>query len=269
MKYRRAALREFEAPEQLDEVVRLATVPRWLMTATLGAVAVAATLWATFGSVASTIQAGGVLVHSDGIFTLDAATSGQVTDVWASPNEHVSAGTPLYTLTNAVGKPTTVTSPWTANIVSLQISLGQLLQPGTPVAELEPLNLPGEVLEAVVFVPASDAAGLIPGVPVQVSAEAAPSSVFGTLQGTVASVGAFPETVASLQAFLGDGYNVLPLLKNGSVVRVDIPLTTMPGSETLRWSRQAPQFNLDTESQVTVSFTVARQHPIDWLLGRS
>jgi multidrug efflux pump subunit AcrA (membrane-fusion protein) len=270
MRFRGQALRQLEAPEQLDEVVRLATIPGWLLTITLVAVGVSAALWATFGTVASTVQANGVLIHSDGISTLDATVSGQVAKVWATPNEQLSAGTPLYTIVNAAGQQTTVDAPWSAYVTSLQISVGQLLGPGTPVAELEPLNMPGEVLEAVVFIPANFAATLAAGNPVQVSTPEAPRAVFGTLQGTVSSVGAFPETVASLQAFLGSGYNVMPLLRGGSVVRVVIPLATVPGSATtLRWSRQAPPYRIDSESPVSVSFTLARQHPIDWLLGRS
>jgi len=269
MRFRGQALRQLEAPEQLDEVVRLATIPGWLLTATLTAIAIGAALWACFATVTSTVQATGVLIHSDGISTLDATSSGQVTKVWASPNEQVSAGTPLYTITNSGGQPVTVGSPWSAYVVSLQISVGQLVEPGSTVADLEPLNLPGETLEAVVFVPSDFAAGLAPGMSVQVSSPEAPVAVFGTLQGTVASVGAFPETVTSLQAFLGAGYNVLPLLKNGSVVRVDIPLATEPGSTALEWSKQAPSYSIDSESPVSASFTVSRQHPVDWLLGKA
>jgi hypothetical protein len=270
MKFRGQALRQLEAPEQLDEVVRLATIPGWLLTVTLIAITAGATLWSCFATVASTVQAAGVLIHSDGISTLDATASGQVTKVWASPNEQVSAGTPLYTITNGTGSPVTVNSPWNAYVVSLEISVGQLLGPGTPVADLEPLNLPGESLEAVVFVPSNFAAALTSSTSVQISSPEAPVAVFGTLQGTVASVGAFPETVTSLQAFLGAGYNVMSLLKNGSVVRVDIPLATEAGSPTaLKWSKQAPPYSIDSESPVSASFTVALQHPIDWLLGKA
>lgn len=270
MRFRQAALQQLEAPERLDEVVRLATVPAWLMTITLVAILIAAGLWSALGTVSTTIRADGILIQSAGVSTLDATGSGQVVKIWVQANERVSAGTPLYTLRTATGKPRTVSSPWSAYVVSVQISDGQLLEPGTPVAELEPLNQPGEVLEAVVFVPVSYAAVLRPGTPVKIASPQAPSSVFGTLHGTVSSVGAFPETVSSLQAFLGAGFNVLPLLKNGSVVRVDIPLAMNSGpAGGLAWSKQAPSFQLDSESPLYASFTVARQHPINWLLGRS
>lgn len=270
MRFRGRALRQLEAPEQLDEAVRLATIPGWLLTATLVLVVACAALWASLASVASTVQANGVLIDSDGISTLDATVSGQVTKVWAAPSEHVSAGSPLYTITDAAGKPTTVDTPWAAYVVSLRISAGWLLVPGTPVADLEPLDMPGEIPEAVVFLPASYAVSLSPGVPVQVSSPEVPSGLFGTLRGTVASVGSFPETAASLQAFLGSSYNVGPLLRGGAVMRVVIALATVPGSgSTLQWSRKPPPFRISSESPVAASFLLARQHPIDWLLGRS
>jgi multidrug efflux pump subunit AcrA (membrane-fusion protein) len=270
VKFRRQALSKLEAPEQLDAVVRLATVPGWILTATLAAVTVGAALWATFGTVATTVQAAGVLIHSYGVSTLDATQSGQVIKVWATPNEQVSAGTPLYTISNQAGRPVTVDSPWNGYVMSVPISQGQLVTPGTPVADMEPLGMPGEVMEAVVFVPSGYAAVLAPGTQVQVSSQEAPAGVFGTLQGTVASVGSFPETTASLQAFLGSGYDVMPLLQSGSVIRVNIPLATVPGSAgALRWSKQAPPYSVDSETAVSASFTVARQHPIGWLLGQA
>jgi hypothetical protein len=103
---------------------------------------------------------------------------------------------------------------------------------------------------------------------VTLTAAAAPSAIFGTLRGTVASVGNFPETTGSLQAFLGQGASAGNFLAKGSVIRVVIKLATVPGAQQkLVWSKVAPGFTLNSESDVQASFVIARQHPISWLTG--
>lgn len=269
MKFRRAALRHLEAPEKLDEVVRLASAPAWLMGTALAVIVAVAAIWAGIGTVATTVGAPGVLIHADGVSTLDATTSGQVVRWWVAPDALATKGAPLYSVEGAGGKVHTVAAPWDAYVVSVIVTNGQLVEPGTPIATLEQVTGASDPLEAVVFVPAAAAPTIPPGTKVTLTAAAAPSAVFGTLSGTVASVGKFPETTDSLQAFLGDGANTESFLAAGSVIRVVIKLATAPGSSTeLLWSKASPGFTLNSESSVRASFVVARQHPIDWLLGR-
>lgn len=269
MKFRREALRKLEAPEQLDEVVTLTTVPAWLLTVALTVAVAAAGVWATYGTVARTVTAAGVLLHSNGISEFQSVDSGQVMKVWAAANTRVAKGTPLVSLQQPDGAVHTVNAPWDAYMVNLLISDGQLVRLGTPLAQMERLDTPGDALQAVVFVKATSAPLLQPGVAVEVAAAAVPSNVFGTLHGRVASVRAFPETEDSLRAYLGNGFDTQKLLSGGSVIRVTIPLDTDPNSPSgLKWSKASPPFQLNSASQVTARFTVAEEHPIDWLLGR-
>lgn len=269
MMFRRQALRQLGAPEQLDRAVRLATAPMWLLTGALAAIVGCAGVWAVVGTVPRTVDGPGVLIHSSGISALDAQTSGQVVKVWATANQRLAGDTPLYTLQRTDGQVVTVDTPWDANVVTVLIAEGQLVQPGTRVAEMERLDTPGDTLRAVVFVPAASAPALQPGAPASISVAAAPSTIFGTIRGQVAEVGAFPETEASIRAFLGSSQPAQPLLARGSVVRVIVTLATDPGTASgLRWSKAAPPFRLTSVSQVSASFTVAEEHPISWLLGR-
>jgi len=269
MNFRRQALRQMESPEQLDELVRLATVPAWLLTLALTIAVGATAAWSVVGTVSRNVAAEGVLIHSHGISAFDAVASGQVVKVWISPNQRLAKGTPVVSLQGADGTITTTTVPWDAYVVGVLVTEGELVQPGTQLADLERLDAPGDTLQAVVFIPATAAPLLQPGVPVEVSAAAVPATVFGTLTGRVATVGAFPETVDSLRAFLGSGFDVAALLKNGSVIRVTVPLQPDPNSPSgLKWSKTSPPFQLNSASGITARFTVSREHPIDWLVGR-
>jgi pyruvate/2-oxoglutarate dehydrogenase complex dihydrolipoamide acyltransferase (E2) component len=218
--------------------------------------------------VATTVGAPGVLIHADGVSTLDATTTGQVVKWWVSPNDLATKGAPLYSVQGTDGQVRTVAAPWDAYVVSVIVTNGQFVQPGTPIATLEEVTGPSDPLEAVVFMPAAAAPTIPLGIGVTVNAPSAPSSIFGTLRGTVASVGNFPETTDSLQAFLGEGVSTQSFLDSGSVVRVVIKLATEPGSSTkLVWSKEAPGYALDSDSSVQASFPVSNQHPIDWLFG--
>jgi multidrug efflux pump subunit AcrA (membrane-fusion protein) len=268
MRFRRQALAQLEAPEQLDEVIRVATVPTWLITSALCIAVLAAGTWAVRATVPRVVAAPGVLVHANGVSGLDSAGGGQVTKVWAKVGQRITSGTPLYSVETADGTTATINAPWDAYVVSWAVSEGQLLQPGTRVADLEQLDAPGDALEAVVFVPATSAPLLKAGLPVDVIAEAAPSTVFGSLSGTVSSVAAFPETAASLQAFLGSGADPARLLGAGSVIRVTVALRADPNSPSgLHWSKTAPPFQLNSESAIMAQFTISKEHPISWLLG--
>jgi multidrug efflux pump subunit AcrA (membrane-fusion protein) len=270
VKFRRAALRELEAPEKLDQVIRLASAPAWLMGAALAVIVAAAAAWASVGTVVTTVAAPGVLIHADGVSTLEATVSGQVVRWWVSPDGLAIKGAPLYSVQDPDGKISTVTAPWNAYVVSAIVTDGQLVSPGTPIASLEQVTGAGTPLEAAVFVPTAASPAITAGTSVTLTSAAAPSSVFGTLRGTVASVGRAPETAGSLQAFLGQGTSIgtSSLLSAGGVIKVVIKLATAPGSATrLAWTKAAPSFALGPESSVQASFTVARQHPITWLLG--
>ncbi|WP_432842720.1 HlyD family efflux transporter periplasmic adaptor subunit [Dactylosporangium sp. CA-092794] len=268
MRFRKQALSHLEKPEELDEVVRLATVPGWLLTIALTLAVAATATWAVVGTVERKVDAAGVLIHVDGVSGLDAVAGGQVTKMWASPTQRVTKGTPMYSTATPDGQVTTTTAPWDAYVVSVLVTEGQLLQPGTRVADLERLDGPDDALHAALFVPATAAPLLRQAMSVDVVAAAVTPNVFGTLHGTISQIGGFPETEESLRAFLGSGYDVRSLLAAGSVVRVMVRLDTDLASPTgLRWSKAPPPFQLHSVSQVSAQFVVSVEHPVDWLLS--
>ncbi|MFD9303569.1 HlyD family efflux transporter periplasmic adaptor subunit [Streptomyces sp. NPDC060048] len=269
MRFRKQALRKLESPEQLDEIARLASIPTWLTTVALLVVVLSVGAWSAVATVPKTVAAPGVLTHARGAVTLDATRQGQVSAVLVVPNQRVPKEQPLYTLIGQDGSTLTVTAPWTAHVVSVRISEGEMLQPGSEVAVLERLDTPADRLQAMVYVPATHAPLLRVGMPVRLSTTAAPVSVFGTLSGTVSAVGSLPETEQSLHAFLGAGRDVTPFLATGSVVAVTVLLT--PDAEApsgLKWSRSSPSFALNSQSAVTATLTVADEHPLSWLVKR-
>lgn len=267
MMFRRRALSRLDAPEQLDEAVRLATVPGWLITAALVLVVGGAAGWASTATVPRTVDARGLVTHSAGVSSLHATVGGLVTQVWARVGQRTTKGSPMYGLTTAQGGVHLVKAPWDAYVTSWLAREGQLLQPGVTVAELVRLDTPGDRLQARVYLRSSYAPMVRSGIPVEMEADAAPAAVFGTLRGTVVAVGQFPETENSLRAFLGEAADVRRLLADGSVVAVTVSLALDPDSPSgLQWSKAGPPFRLASQSELTARFTVAEEHPVDWLV---
>jgi multidrug resistance efflux pump len=264
--YRRRALSQLEAPEQLDQAVQLVTVPGWLVTVTLLVAVAAAAGWATFATVSRTVSASGVITHSSGVSSLDATVGGEISQVWVTPDERVHKGTPLYEVVDGGGDATVVDSPWDADVATWLAREGQVLSPGDEVGQFVRLDAPGDRLAATVYLPVGDASLVHVGAPAQLEVDAAPAAVFGTLRGQVTSVGRIPQTQQSLTAFLGDTVDVRPILAAGGVVAVTVRLAPDPSTRSgLSWSKSGPPFALSSLGHVTARFTVAQEHPIDWL----
>src|SRR4051812_10555666 len=139
MRFRRQALRQLDTPEQIDEVVRLVSVPAWLMTAALTVVVVAVGGWGVGAPGPHTLQATGILIPSNGISPLESLDSGQLTNLWVRAHQRVDRGAPLYSRRDAKGRVGTVTAPWDGFVVTWLVSEGELLTPGRRVAEVERL----------------------------------------------------------------------------------------------------------------------------------
>ncbi len=270
MRFRGKALAELSAPEKLDESVKLATVPVWLVAAALVVALGTATVWAVAGSVPRTVTAMGVLTHAAGVTALEARAEGRITQVWVSADDRVAAGDLIYSATGPDGEIIEEVSPWPAIVVGLSITDGRLIQPGDRIASMERLDTPGDALQARVYVPAARAPTLRIGVPVEIEVASVPAAVFGTMAGTVTSVGRFPETEASLRAFHGEDRDVRRYLDDGAPVAVTVSLTPDPTSPSgLVWSKAGPPYSVLSQSDVSVSIIVSDERPIDWLVRRS
>jgi len=89
--FREAALRRLHTPEQMDELLSVASPVNWL---TLAAVFLAVGMvgaWAWAGSVTRTATAEGILVGSGGIVSVNAPGNGQITSLDEKPGDTVRA----------------------------------------------------------------------------------------------------------------------------------------------------------------------------------
>ena len=271
MMFRRQALRQLEAPEQLDDVGPAGHRPR-----------VAAHVALTDrrrrpGAGRCTArwphrQAAGVLIHSNGISGLDATASGQIVKVWAA----ATSGSPRAPRSTAAGRPTGRSGPSTRAVGRLRGQPGsstraQLVQPGTRVAEMERLDAPGDALQAVVFVAGQLRAAAAGRRPVEVVGRGGARHRLRHPARPVSPPSARSrrrEDVAARvprQRARRAGRCSPAAASCGSRCRCR-PTRPRPAGCTGRRRRRRSSSTPPAGSPPV--FTVAREHPIDWLLGR-
>ncbi|WP_324788192.1 HlyD family efflux transporter periplasmic adaptor subunit [Streptomyces sp. H51] len=267
MQFRRQALARLQSPEELDLPVRLARPQgRLALSVALTAMA-AASVWAVTGSVASTVDAPGVLTHGEGGYVLQSPVAGQVTAVLAEQGERLPAGSPVLKVRTGRGD-TVVRTVAAGRITALAVTIGRIVRTGADVAAVEKVARAGEPLYATVYVPAENAASVPANAPVDLTVQSVPAQRYGVLRGHVASVGRAAQSARQIAAFLGDSQLGEQFTRKGRPVAVLVRLDTSSGTKSgYRWSSaDGPPYRLDSMTLASGSIRLAAQRPVDWLL---
>jgi multidrug resistance efflux pump len=222
--FRKSALERLSSPEELDELLQVTRLRGWLLLAAVGLLLSAAAAWSVVGAVPLTTEGAGVLVPARPPRLLLAPRPARITSLAVEEGDPVTAGQPLLRLqplpagdaAGAAGAARTLAAPAGGRVYEV------LAAPGDRVAAAQPLLRLGDEeqrLAAMLFVPASAARLLAPGMPVRLSVEG------GTrLTGTVATVAALPLSPGRLTRLVEDAALARRLAADGPRVRVDVRL---------------------------------------------
>jgi HlyD family secretion protein len=96
--YREAALARLSSPEQLDQLMTVATPKAWISLATLGGIVVMAVLWSVLGSIPTTVGGTGILLKQGGIYDVEVLGSGVVTQFDVRVGDLVEEGQVIATI---------------------------------------------------------------------------------------------------------------------------------------------------------------------------
>ncbi|MEV6961125.1 HlyD family efflux transporter periplasmic adaptor subunit [Streptomyces sp. NPDC051207] len=267
MQFRQQALAKLQSPEELDLPVRFARPQGWLvLSVTLVAMA-AASVWATTGSVASTVGAPAVLTHGRGSYLLQSPVAGQVTAVLAEQGQLLPAGSPVLKVRTPQGE-SVVRTVDAGRVSAVAATVGQIIRTGANVAAVEKVAHPKDPLYATVYVPAENAASIPARAPVDLTVQSVPSQEYGVLRGEVKSVDRTAQSAQQIAAFLGDSQLGEQFTKKGRPVAVTVRLHTSPDTKSgYAWSSaDGPPFALTSMTLATGSIKLADQRPVDWLL---
>lgn len=127
----------------------------------------------------------------------------------------------------------TLVSPVRGRVVEIRAAVGMLVTPGMPIVMLEHGTLPhsdrpqGPVLEAIIYVPASDGKKVAKGMHVEVAPSTVMREEYGAIVGTVISVAEYPTSAEAITTRLGSHELAAAFLKT-----IDTPLELRIGLST-------------------------------------
>jgi len=214
------ATRPKRRTDRLDEPIRVLSSQLWLGLGALAIAALGAGVWGAFGNIPQRVTVTGVLSGASGFRLAESSAAGSITAVLAPTGSHVTAGQVLVTEATASGQ-ATVKAPVAGTLVQSLGTPGEQVYAGTPVASISPA---GPVQDAVLFVPASEAASLLPGQAVTVGG----GSV--SLNGKVTNVNGEPLSTTDIVNQFGTAD--APGIPSGASPDLEV-LVTLASSPTL------------------------------------
>lgn len=158
-----------------------------------------------------------------------------------------------------------VVSPHSGRVIELALDLGDVVAPGTAILTME---VAGEDLVAVLFVPADAGKQVRVGMDARISPATVKREEHGFLLGEVTWIADFPSTSRGMERLLGNADLVDRLMAEGPPIQVDVRLRRDPTTPSgYAWSSTAgPAIDISSGTTSTGSIVVRRDRPISMVL---
>ena len=163
-------------------------------------------------------------------------------------------------LERTIAEGTEVTTPFAGRVNELMSGEGRVVAAGSPILSLE---LSGEGLEALVFLPAGPGKRVAPGMRVEVSPDMSERERWGVLLGAVRSVSDFPSTDEGMLRVLGNPGLVKSLSSKGPTLLCAVDLLRDPARPgRYRWSSsRGPDLPLTSGTTCSAEVVVRTERP--------
>jgi multidrug efflux pump subunit AcrA (membrane-fusion protein) len=247
--------------EVLDRRLHVTTTRTWMVFLGVIVLLGAALVWAIFGSAPTEVRGQSMLLPPHGLYEVGIETEGFVTDLLVETGEHVEEGQALARLRQRDGGIVDIEAPVTGDVATILVKPGTYSAVGTPVFTLVE---DGDVLIAVVYVPAQEGKVVRDGMRVFVSPSTAPAAQYGSILGTVGSVSTLPATPARIRLNLGDNSDLVDFLTGGEpVLEIAVELERDPSTPSgYKWSSgSGPPFEISTATLGTAAIVVDEGSP--------
>lgn len=263
-KFRANAMAHLSSPEQLDTLVKVTRPRSWIALGAVGLVLIVFVVWSLFGTVQTTFPGPGVLLTQYGTFNSVTPQSGQVTEVFVSPSDEVTAGQRIATLKTNNGETITIPALNSGRVEEMLAYPSDQLEAGSAIVTIQPND---EKLRAFIYIPVDGSQPIKNGMAVQLSVTTVPAEQYGLLLGTVEKVGTYPVTRAGVNALLNNPDITAIVVGAGPIIQVEVELTgSSTTSSGFAWtSGVGPPEQLSAGTLVNASVITAVQPPITLL----
>lgn len=253
--------------EELDRLPEVAKPRGWLAALALAVVVLGVVGYAIAGEIPRRVEADGVLSSRGGVLEVQSHQAGEVRQVLVEIGEEVTPDTPVAEITTAAGAREEVNADFTGTVLELRTAEGRVLEPGDEVVTLA--GEPGErPTGAYLFVSQDEAAGVAPGMHVDVDVSTAPSETYGVVRGEVASVSGAPISPQEMDVLLSNDGLVEQFSEGGPPILATVTLERADNPSGLNWSKgDGPEFPLVPGTIVTADVQQGKQPVLDVILG--
>ena len=268
--FRQVSLERLSSPEQLDLLMKVTQPKSWLALLGIVCLLAAAMIWGVIGRIPVEVNAPAIILPTGGIKNVISLSGGQVTALNVSPGDLVEADQIIGEVM-PLGESTAVPiiSPFNGRVIELKIGSGHLIESGTAVASLEPVG-ENHRLEAIMYIPRTDAQQLQPDMVVKLASESVPVEEYGYLLGQIISVGEFPISNQGIVSRIGN--EDLAAFFNGADSPVEIHIALLTDTNTVsgfKWTTSTgPNYTIGSGSLASATIVVDQQRPLDLFLAR-
>lgn len=164
---------------------------------------------------------------------------------------------------------TAVLAPSDGRVLELKANPGTIVRPGMPLVSLQQLEeSSNELLEALIYVPASSGKNVRVGMEAQISPTTAKREEFGFLIGTVSHVSEFPATQEGMLRVIPNVGLVSSMAQEGPPFAVHADLEPDPDSVSgFRWSSaKGNAIRLGSGTMLTATIVVRERRPIGMVI---
>lgn len=267
VRFRTKALAKRRQAEDLDRLPEVAKPRGWLAALALAVVVVGLVIYAIAGEIPRRVEADGVLSSRGGVLEVQSHQSGEVHKMLVEIGEEVTPDTPVATITTDDGTREEVNADFTGKVLELRTAEGRVLEAGDEVVTLagEPGDRP---TGAYLFVAQDEAAGVAPGMHVDVDVSTAPSQTYGVVHAEISSVSGAPISPQEMDVLLSNDGLVEQFSADGPPILATVELEKADNPSGLNWSTgDGPDFPLVPGTIVTADVQQGEQAVLDVILG--
>lgn len=265
--FRKSSLEKLSSPEQLDKMIKTTTISSWLLLLGAGMIVISIVLWAFLGEMSEEKNITGIYMQEGGVQSIYSSEAGTVGQILVGYGDQVSKGEDI-----AIVSGIKVKSQYEGIINSVAVEEGQLIDPGTQIAELRIMDDQSEKQLVRSYVDLNTAKQL--SVPMEVTMVPATlnEEEYGHMRGYIKSVGTYGVSERDMYSKLGDDALVQSFRSSyGNEPIVEVMIEINPDEKTVNgyeWSNEmGKDLLLQDFTYMSVRIVLNKQRPIHKLLG--
>lgn len=268
MRFRTKALAKRRQAEDLDRLPEIAKPRGWLAAVALSLLVLGILVSLFTASIPYRVSGSGVLASEAGVAEVQSLTAGEVVRVFVEVGDVVQSSTPVAELRAADGTTTEIHAGQSGEVLVVRTGPGRVVTPGSAIVTLA-RGEGSRPTRAYLFLDEAEAAGVAPGMEVDVAVGAAPSARYGSVRGVVASVGQRPVSFEELDVLLANRALVEEFAGGGPAILVTVDLLAADTPTGLAWTGgDGPDFALQPGGLVDADIRQGERTLLDVVLGK-